>query len=1092
MSSNSAVGFFGGGGGNKNVSNSNNIFASVNESRLRPEERLYHTILVKNISNINNSTITTTPSTSLAYEYAEASESRRQELLTEALSSEVENAMDRSKGGRSDNLHRESLESRAERDLWDLLDRLSKYKLLDDINDIECERCLQNKLKEFDITPIYSNEDVIKQAEECDDRLKKGKILKAWLESAASDKVVYAPPPSDAPWLETYKNILNMQDDPENKRDNYLKSSEPDAQLTKSGKMLRLDGTDMGDQELLLKSIWQMIRSGKLLEAQRLAYKHGMFWLASSLIGESEQYYKSISFFLNEDMNSTEENTVRLGNSKKPIWLRTCWKYAEKLGNDDTNLSLERTEVSSNSRNKQMSTIIGVYEMTSYAALSNNVNVILKSPLITSWEDKIWVYVKALHDNNVAEVIHRNRNSKKRHSHYYPGCDNEVLKAEEDLIRKVKEQTFGISISSLDQLFEKNETNIRYDEVPNAQNLLYLLQASVMKGSSRIKQCLEREVMDFLINFDDKKARFPGSSRILRVLCHFILWLKHTAPNFSNSPEINDLVENQLLDISVATYIDHLIANKQRSLVAAYAKHLCRPRRIEKYVKLLQSIRSSSHDVSAEEKEMIKLAKLYFPDDVVDITKAVVEAARDGNVNSMILENDDQSNITKSIVAFTPSRRSRREMSMFSPSNTEINSTSKKPSTVSTYRRSVFSRVQEDHDIAFITKRHPISDEDIQRMESLKWLFIEENHRIESLKQSNSIITSMLLESKMKKLDSVRLLLDTYLPPDSIKVAKDVLELLYSSSQSTQGDSIVQVVSPPTREQRHISLIEQSFTPTVSKIRFWCSLVDSMNDYDTWRTEYDNFNLERDRLLGSVDIVNTSLRRSVPRLMTIAEKVTKSLLRTMQCDAHRDYSKYGIGMSKIFKDAQKSAIDLFVYAVEDCQLIDKLNVPCQEYDDSINEIRLLLQELKDRKIVDDKLLKSTDELRQIVSFKERNKDDQAITRSTLAICRQQLIDIRDGSDMLKLLIEFLFFKYLEVCSCTASSFMIFKDHQSNAHYWCSKGIKIAEILALEDEGTKYYDEIDSTTLEQMLNKINNLTLKMLDIVPSFQLLNELK
>ena len=95
MSSNSTVGFFGGGGGgsNKNVSNSN-IFASVNESRLRPEERLYHTILVKNISNINNSTITTTP-TSLAYEYAEASESRRQELLTEALSSEVENAIDR-------------------------------------------------------------------------------------------------------------------------------------------------------------------------------------------------------------------------------------------------------------------------------------------------------------------------------------------------------------------------------------------------------------------------------------------------------------------------------------------------------------------------------------------------------------------------------------------------------------------------------------------------------------------------------------------------------------------------------------------------------------------------------------------------------------------------------------------------------------------------------------------------------------------------------------------------------------------------------------------------------------------------------------
>ena len=51
-----------------------------------------------------------------------------------------------------------------------------------------------------------------------------------------------------------------------------------------------------------------------------------------------------------------------------------------------------------------------------------------------------------------------------------------------------------------------------------------------------------------------------------------------------------------------------------------------------------------------------------------------------------------------------------------------------------------------------------------------------------------------------------------------------------------------------------------------------------------------------------------------------------------------------------------------------CSLIDKVNVPCQEYDDSINEVRLLLQELKDRKTIDDKLLKSTDDLSQTLKI----------------------------------------------------------------------------------------------------------------------------
>lgn len=1049
-----------------------------NETRLRYEERQYHNILVK--EETSNTLL-------LASKYTEASELRRQELLTEALSSEVENAIDRTQSGRSEILHRESLESRAERDLWNLLDKLSNENLLDDINNEKCQSDLDKILSDIDKKPIYSNEDLINQLLQNDDRLKKGMLLKNWLESAAADKVITTQAPSNEPWSETYKNIKNIQDDPHSNvddREDYIQGSDPDSQITKSGKFLRLDGTDMSDQELFLSSIWQLIRSGQLVAAQQLAYKQHMFWLASSLIGINEVSYNNVLQYYGHD--DDDDKVVRVGDPKKPVWTRTCWKYAKVLSTEESNLKLSRAPVKSFAGNRnQMSTIAGAYELAIYAALSNNIQVMLMSPLITSWEDKIWVYIKALYENNVAKIIHHNRLSKKRHSNFYPGCDHEVIRAEEEIITNINQQTFGISIANIEKLFEKNETKLKYDETPNAKELIYLLQARVMQGGTAIKKCLGKEVKNFLEL--SNKSNFPGSSRILRVLCHFILWLKHTAPEFSGSHSID--IDNELLDLSAGLYIDHLILNKQRSLVAAYAKYLTRPLRIKKYKDLLKSIRTSSND--DEEKEMIRLAKLYFPNDVVDITKAVVEDARDKNAENVGMTMDTD-NDRENIVNLTPARRSRKDKSMFSTINTPSTTAKKTSGGFSTIRRNNRAPEASDNEQFFSSTRFPITEEDIQRMESLKWLFIEPNHRIESLKQSNSIITSMLLNSKMKKIEAVRKLLDHYLPEDSIEVCKIVLEKLFNDAQTNQQPDMYRV-SPPTREQEYISLIDQLLNPTDCKIRFWGSFVDAMNDYDTWKSEYENYNLERDRLLGSFDIVNASLSRLLPRLQTSAERATNSLLRTIQCDAHKDYEKYGQGMVKMFKDAQKAAFDFFSFAVKDCEQIPRRDgrngredVNCNDYKESIDGIESLLQQL-DKKIIDQRIVANVEQLRKIVSKREYNEDDKALTESSLAICRQQLIDIRDGADILKLLIDFLFTNYLDICICTASSLVILKDQQQNAHYWYSKGIKIAELLASEEGGCRFYDEIDTTILEKLLKKINNLTIEMLKIVPTFQL-----
>jgi hypothetical protein len=260
-----------------------------------------------------------------------------------------------------------------------------------------------------------------------------------------------------------------------------------------------------------------------------------------------------------------------------------------------------------------------------------------------------------------------------------------------------------------------------------------------------------------------------------------------------------------------------------------------------------------------------------------------------------------------------------------------------------------------------------------------------------------------------------------------------------------------------------------------------------MNDYDIWKIEFENYNLERDRLLGSDDIVSASLSVLVSRLTASAERATNSLLRTIQCDNHRDYEKYAQGMVKIFKDAQKAAFNVFSFTVKDCQMISRGNDNCSEYDESIKDIKLLYDELQNKNICNQRLINDIKDLSTIVSKSESNEDDKALTKSALAICRQQLIDIRDGADILKLLIEFLFSNYLEICSCTASSLIILKDKQLDANYWYSKGIAVAEVLASEEEGCRFYDEIEQTILEKLLKKLNSMSIEMLKIIPSFQL-----
>jgi hypothetical protein len=129
-----------------------------------------------------------------------------------------------------------------------------------------------------------------------------------------------------------------------------MSSVHPDAQIS-DGHMLPLEGVDCDQQEVVLKSLWQLVRCGKIAEAQLLASRHRLFWLAASLLGVGHPYYEqqqqqSVSGAHGQERSAETETeaervetevgsgsvaTYQKGNVRRPVWLRTCWKHAEKL-----------------------------------------------------------------------------------------------------------------------------------------------------------------------------------------------------------------------------------------------------------------------------------------------------------------------------------------------------------------------------------------------------------------------------------------------------------------------------------------------------------------------------------------------------------------------------------------------------------------------------------------------------------------------------------------------------------------------------------------------------------------------------------------
>ena len=223
---------------------------------------------------------------------------------------------------------------RSERDLWLLLSNLSKQRLFLKYDDDITVDQTQNRVRE--LNPADHVQFVIEMAFLEDIGSRKGKIIVKWLEECCQDRVKMVKKPDTKPWQHTFDAIKNSG----TKGKPAVKQMDPDAQLefnerNRTVKMLNLEGHDRDNQEKLLNSIWQLIRSGQLDKALIEAKSNQLFWLTASLQGSMDVNYEEQDDGELEGVRADEREStlsyLRSGNIRNAVSARTSWRYADAL-----------------------------------------------------------------------------------------------------------------------------------------------------------------------------------------------------------------------------------------------------------------------------------------------------------------------------------------------------------------------------------------------------------------------------------------------------------------------------------------------------------------------------------------------------------------------------------------------------------------------------------------------------------------------------------------------------------------------------------------------------------------------------------------
>lgn len=339
---------------------------------------------------------------------------------------------------------------KAERDLWALLEIFCRSNIFHNIDDERNQKLLTMTINGLDVRSSIPN--VINEVMKADERIRKGAILVEWLESCASDEVQEIPE-LDSQNMRTTQLLLNSS------------NTTHTSKTTGKGGTMELfrpcNDNEAYDQEVLLKCIWELLRSGQLKRAQEVAVNHNAYWLASILLGGVDSYYVD---------GDDSEAPILMGNVNKAKWMRSCWQYSQQLFDNPKLFAADHTSI-----------ISITYEMSIYAVLSNNFGVLYDSALVSNtWTNQLWSWIKCSHTRDILECVYNFHLRQREYSPHFLACHPSNLSALEELISSQSEmlRSNNVMTGSCTQILDQ----VPPPNNPTAEAMFLSFQASVISG----------------------------------------------------------------------------------------------------------------------------------------------------------------------------------------------------------------------------------------------------------------------------------------------------------------------------------------------------------------------------------------------------------------------------------------------------------------------------------------------------------------------------------------------------------------------------------------------------------------------------------
>jgi nuclear pore complex protein Nup107 len=330
-----------------------------------------------------------------------------------------------------------------------------------------------------------------------------------------------------------------------------------------------------------MEYIFAFVRAGDLKSAREFCFKVGQSWRAATL--EGAQLYNDENY-LNLDLNSN-------GKSQ----MQEIFKNEGNLNRD-----LWRLMVQHLIKNEHF----GIYEKAVYASLGGFVNPVI--PVCRNYLDFVWVYFKALYNHLIEKEIRQKITHREfvnipydtDEDHIF-GNLNKISNSSQMLSQiferiKVLISNSGSSLGGINgaDLFGGNSNQIVANLKLDAQKPSSVILKHIILSGVNGFQSVSNELMDYLktVLQSDEKLNGP----LLRFSAHLTIFYRSASINLKNETfiQIND------------NYVEYLIENKYKEIIAYYLSQLPSDIQTKRYSKFLQNITDNK-----ERLLLLKLAK---------------------------------------------------------------------------------------------------------------------------------------------------------------------------------------------------------------------------------------------------------------------------------------------------------------------------------------------------------------------------------------------------------------------------------------------------------------------------------------------------